>query len=73
MKRKIRPDVLDVRLKSKNRPELVDKRPQGVLFSTAGQTGWHRRRDMRKYKGNKKEGDFSHLHDKFWGEGDESV
>jgi hypothetical protein len=43
MKRKIRPGVQDVRLKSKNRPELVDKRPQGVLFSTAGQTGWRRR------------------------------
>ena len=26
MKRKIRPGVKDVRLKSKNRPELVDKR-----------------------------------------------
>ena len=65
MKRKIRPDVLDVRLKSKNRPELVDKRPQGVLFSTAGQTGWRRRRDISTHKGNKKEADFSHLHDKF--------
>jgi hypothetical protein len=65
MKRKIRPDVLDVRLKSKNRPELVDKRPQGVLFSTAGQTGWRRRRDLGDYKGTTKEGDFSHLHDKF--------
>jgi hypothetical protein len=52
-------------MKQKNRPELVDKRPQGVLFSTAGQTGWRRRRDIRNHKGNKKEGDFSHLHDKF--------
>jgi hypothetical protein len=60
-------------LRAKNRPELVDKRPQGVLFSTAGQTGWRRRRNLGNYKGNKKEGDFSHLHDKFWGEGDESV
>ena len=65
MKKKIRPGVQDVRLKSKNRPERVDKRPQGVLFSTAGQTGWRRRRDLRGYKGNKTEGDFSHLHDKF--------
>ena len=73
MKRKIRPGVKDVRLKSKNRPELVDKRPQGVLFSTAGQTGWRRRRDIRNHKGNKKEGDFSHLHGKFWGEGDDPV
>ena len=65
MKQKNRPDIKDVRPKSKNRPERVDKRPQGVLFSTAGQTGWRRRRDLRGYKGNKKEGDFSHLHDKF--------
>ena len=65
MKRKIRPGVQDVRLKSKNRPERVDKRPQGVLFSTAGQTGWRRRRDIRNHKGNRKEGDFSHLHDRF--------
>ena len=65
MKCKIRPGVQDVRLKSKNRPERVDKRPQGVLFSTAGQTGWRRRRDIRNHKGNRKEGDFSHLHDRF--------
>jgi hypothetical protein len=51
--------------RGKQRPELVDRRPQGVLFSTAGQTGWRRRRDLGNYKGNKKEGDFSHLHDKF--------
>jgi hypothetical protein len=60
-------------MKQKNRPELVDKRPQGVLFSKAGSTWWRRRRDLRYYKGNKKEADFSHLHDKFWGEGDDPV
>ena len=69
MKRKILPGVKDVRLKSKNRPERVDKRPQGVLFSTAGQTGWRRRRDIRNHKGQRTEGDFSHLHDKFTEEG----
>ena len=73
MRKKIRPEVKDVRPKSKNRPERVDKRPQGVLFSTAGQTGWRRRRDLRGYTGNKKEGDFSHLNDKFWSEGDDPV
>jgi hypothetical protein len=52
-------------MKQKNRPDLEDKRPKGVLFSTAGQTGWHRRRDLGDYKGDKKEGDFSHLHTKF--------
>jgi hypothetical protein len=52
-------------MSKKNRPELVDKRPRRALFSTAGQTGWRRRRDLGDYKGNKKEGDFSHLHDKF--------
>ena len=51
--------------KGKQRPELVDKRPRRVLFSTAGQTGWRRRRDISTHKGNMKEDDFSHLHDKF--------
>jgi hypothetical protein len=72
MKKVIRPGVQDVRLKSKNRPELVDRRPQGVLFSTAGQTGWRRRRDLGNYKGTKKERDFSYLHDKFAGTEDEA-
>jgi hypothetical protein len=65
MKKKIRPGVQDVRLKSKNRPERVDKLPRWALFSTAGPTGWRRRRDIRNHKGNRKEGDFSHLHDRF--------
>jgi hypothetical protein len=65
MKKKILPDVLDVRLKSKNRPERVDKIPRQVMFSTQGSTGWRRRRDISTHKGNRKEGDFSHLHDKF--------
>ena len=51
--------------KGKQRPELVDKRPQRVFFSTVGSTWWRRRRNLGDYKGNKKEGDFSHLHDKF--------
>jgi hypothetical protein len=51
--------------RGKQRPELVDKRPQGVLFSRVGSTWWRRRRDLRYYKGNLKEGEFSHLHDKF--------
>jgi hypothetical protein len=51
--------------KGKQRPELVDRRPRRLLFSTAGQTGWRRRRNLGDYKGDKKEGGFSHLHDKF--------
>jgi hypothetical protein len=51
--------------RGKQRPELVDQRPLRVLFSTVGSTGWRRRRDISTHKGNKKEGDFSHLHDKF--------
>ena len=47
-----------------NRPDIRDDIPQGVLFSKVGQTGWGRRRDLGDYKGNKKEGDFSHLHEK---------
>jgi hypothetical protein len=57
----------------KQRPVMTDARPRRVMFSYVGSTGWRRRRDLRGHKGNKKEGDFSHLHEKFWGEGDESV
>jgi hypothetical protein len=52
-------------LHAKNRPEHVDKRPRWALFTTAGQTGWRRRRDISTHKGSLLEGDFSHLHDKF--------
>jgi hypothetical protein len=53
--------------RGKQRPDLEDKRPKDALFSSAGQTGWKRRRDISTHKGNKKEGDFSHLHDRFAG------
>jgi hypothetical protein len=69
MKRKIRPDVLDVRLKSKNRPEYVDKIPRQVMFSTQGSTGWRRRRDLGGHKGNRSEQNFEHLHNLFTEEG----
>jgi hypothetical protein len=59
--------------KGKQRPELVDVRPKEALFSSAGQTGWKRRRDISAHKEGKKEGDFHHLHDKFWSEGDKPV
>ena len=65
MKKKTLPGVKDVRLKSKNRPESVDKRPRWALFSTQGSTGWRRRRDVRNHKGHRTEADFSHLHDRF--------
>jgi hypothetical protein len=65
MKKKFRPDINGDRSKCKNRPEFMDKRPRWALFPTAGQTGWRRRRDISTHKGNKKEGDFSHLHEKF--------
>ena len=58
---------------AQNRPEYTDQIPRQVLFSTQGSTGWRRRRDLRGYKGNKKEGDFSDQHDKFWSEGDDPV
>ena len=49
-----------------NRPESVDRIPRQVLFSTQGSTGWRRRRNISAHKGtDMKEGDFSHLHDKF--------
>jgi hypothetical protein len=73
MRKEIRPGLQDVRLKSKNRPERVDRRPRWALFSAAGQTGWRRRRDIRNHKGNKSEKHFDHLNEKFWGEGDDPV
>jgi hypothetical protein len=51
-------------VRTANRPESRP-RNQGVLFHNTGPTGWRRRRDHGDYKGNKKEGDFSHLHEKF--------
>jgi hypothetical protein len=48
-----------------NRPDVKDDRPKGMLFSTEGSTGWGRRRNLGDYKEGKKEGDFSHMHDKF--------
>jgi hypothetical protein len=51
-------------MKLKNRPDIRDDRPKGVLFSTAGSTWWGRRCNLGNYKGSEK-GDFSHLHDRF--------
>jgi hypothetical protein len=65
MKRKIRPGVQDVRLKSNNRPERVDRRPRWALFSTQGSTGWRRRRDIRSHKGYRVEDNFSDQHHRF--------
>jgi hypothetical protein len=74
MKRNIRDDLKDKRLKGlTNRPDLVDKRPKGVLFSTEGSSWWNRVRDIRLHKGNKKEADFHEHHHKFWSEGDDPV
>jgi hypothetical protein len=44
---------------------MTDARPRRVMFGYVGSTGWRRRRDLRGYKGSKKEGDFSHLHGKW--------
>jgi hypothetical protein len=60
-------------MKRKKRPSGQDGGTKWVPFGTEGSTGCHRRRNLGGYKGNKKEGDFSHLHDKFWGEGDDPV
>jgi hypothetical protein len=61
------------RPRTANRPELVDKRPQGVLFSTEGSTWWNRVRNIKGHKGQKSEKNFNHLNDKFWSEGDDPV
>jgi hypothetical protein len=55
-------------IKSKNRPDMSMQIPKGVMFHETGSTGWGRIRRLGDYRGNKKEGDFSHLHDKFTGE-----
>jgi hypothetical protein len=47
-----------------NRPDVI-RRDEGVLFHNTGSTGWGRIRRLGDYKGTMKEGDFSHLHDKF--------
>jgi hypothetical protein len=53
--------------KGKQRPDLVDVRPKDVMFSTAGQTGWAQKRcDISGHKGQMVEGDFHHLHSKFY-------
>jgi hypothetical protein len=53
------------RRRAQNRPDLADKLPRRVMFSTVGSTGWRRRRAIHGHKGNKSEKDFSHLHNKF--------
>jgi hypothetical protein len=68
-----RPDPRPGRPRTANRPEIRDDRPKGVLFSTEGSTGWHRVRDIKGYKGIKKEADFHEHHHKFWSEGDDPV
>jgi len=54
-------------MKNKNRLDLVDARPKGVLFSTEGSSGWGNVRELGTYKEDRgwSEHDFSHLHDKF--------
>jgi hypothetical protein len=59
--------------KGNQRPATVDKRPKDALFHSAGPTGWRRRRDISGHKGSMSEKSFSHLHSKFWSEGDEPV
>jgi hypothetical protein len=59
-------------MNKKNRSRIGNDRPK-VLFSRFGCSGWGGLRDLRVYRGNKNEADFSHLHDKFWGEGDDPV
>jgi hypothetical protein len=53
-------------MKRKNRVESVDVRPKGALFSQAGQTGRKRIRNIHDHKEGKLEGDFHHLHAKFY-------
>jgi hypothetical protein len=52
-------------MKRKNRPSGQDGGSKWVPFGTEGSTWWGRVRNLGGHKGNKKEADFSHLHDKF--------
>lgn len=56
-------------MKRKNRPEVVDVRPKGVMFSDVGATGWKSIRNIHDHKGSRKEGDFSDQHHKFYDPG----
>ena len=53
--------------RGKQRPDISDVRPKGVLFSTEGSTGWGRVRNLGNYKAGKSEKDFRHLHGRFVG------
>jgi hypothetical protein len=51
-------------VRTANRPD-IRPRDEGVLFHDTAPTWWGRKRNLGDYKGNKKERDFGHLHDKF--------
>jgi hypothetical protein len=57
---------MDTSKKKKNRPDMRDLIPRGVMFHETGSTGWRRRRNLGDYKGNKSEKNFDHLNEKFW-------
>lgn len=61
-------------MKKKGRPQVVDVRPKGVMFGDVGATGWKYIRNIHDHKQGKREGDFHHLHSKFYDPGsDEPV
>jgi hypothetical protein len=53
-------------VRAQNRPDIRDDRPRGVLFSTAGPTGWGRRRNLGDYKAGRSEHNFADQHDRFF-------
>ena len=59
--------------KKKNRPDMRDLIPKGVMFSAEGSTGWGRKRDLGGYKGTRSEHNFADQHDKFYAEGDDAA
>ena len=52
--------------KKKNRPDMRDLIPRGVLFHETGSTGWRRRRDHGDYKAGRSEHNFADQHDRFF-------
>jgi hypothetical protein len=52
--------------KKKNRPDMRDLIPKGVMFHETGSTGWGRKKDLGDYKDNRSEHNFADQYDRFF-------
>jgi hypothetical protein len=53
---------------STQRPAMIPLAKTTYLFHDVGSTGWGKIRNIHKHKGDKVEGNFGHLHSKFYDE-----